>query len=101
MPNFNTEIQYKGFTFIATVKHAGQYHPYGDFFRVYDINTNCPNKDIVVDMVKTFIAPNDKNVPVKEEWTKLSGPDNYFRGYYTIEKTSTGWKYTKCEPYTD
>lgn len=101
MPNFNIEIQYKGFTFIATVEHTGQYRPYGDFFRIYHIETNCTDKDIVVDMVKTFIAPEDKNVPVKEEWSKLPGPDNYFRGYYTIEKTSTGYKYTKCEPFTD
>ena len=101
MLKFNTEIQYKGFTFIVTVNHTGQFHSYGDFFRIYHIDTNCPDKDIVVDMVKTFIAPEDRNVPVKEEWTKLPGPDNYFRGYYTIEKTSTGYRYTKCEPFTD
>lgn len=101
MPNFNTEIQHEGFTFVATVEHTGQYRPYGDTFRVYNIETTCLDKDIVIDMVKTFIAPNDKNVPVKEEWSKLEGPVNYFRGYYTIEKTSTGWKYTKCEPFTD
>ena len=101
MSKFNIEIQHKGFTFVATVEHKGQYRPYRDTFRVYNINTDCPNKDIVVDMVKTFIAPNDKNVPVKEEWNKLPGPANYFPGYYTIEKTSTGSKSTKCEPYTD
>ena len=101
MPNFNTEIQHEGYTFFATVKHSGQYHPYGDTFRVYTIKTNCPNKDIVVDMVKTFLAPNDKNVPVKEEWQQLTGPDNYFRGYYTIFKIDGGYEYTKCEPYTD
>ncbi len=101
MLKFNTEIQYKGFTFITNIVHTGQYRPYGDTFRVYDISTNCPDKDIVVDFVKSFIAPQDRNIPVKEEWSKLPGPDNYFRGYYTIEKTSTGYRYTKCEPFTD
>lgn len=101
MPNFNTKIQYKGFTFIVTVSHTGQFRPYGDFFRIYDINTNCPDKDIVVDMVKTILRPEDKNIPGEGIWRKLEGPDNYFRGYYTIEKTSTGWRYTKCEPYAD
>lgn len=101
MPNFNTEIQYKGFTFIATVEHTGQYRPYGDTFRIYNINTYCPNKDIVVDMVKTFIAPEDKNVPVKEEWRKLEGPDNYFRGYYELKVEPYGYRYIKCKPYTD
>lgn len=95
------EIQHLGYTFECKCIHGGQYRPYGDTFIVYDINTNCLDKDIVVDMVKTVIRPYDKNVPVKEEWTKLEGPDNYFRGYYTIEKTSTGWRYTKCEPFTD
>lgn len=101
MNHFNKEIQHKGFTFIATVVHTGQYHPYGDTFRIYDIITNCPNKDIVVDMVKTFIAPEDKNVPVKEEWRNLEGPDNYFRGYYELKVEPYGYRYIKCEPYTD
>ena len=60
MTKFNTEIQHKGFTFVTNIVHTGQYHPYGDTFKVYDISTNCPDKDIVVDMVKTFISPEEK-----------------------------------------
>lgn len=101
MSKFNTEIQHKGFTFVATVEHTGQYRPYGDTFRVYNIETTCQDKDIVVDMVKTILRPEDKNVPVNEEWRKLEGPDNYFRGYYELKVEPYGYRYIKCEPFTD
>lgn len=97
---FNTETQYKGFTFYATVEHSGQYHPYGDTFRVYKITTNCTDKDIVVDFVKTFLVPSDKDISEKSNWN-IDDIYDYFRGYYTIEKIEGGFKYTKCEPYTD
>ena len=97
---FNIETQHKGFTFYAEVIHSGQYHPYGDTFRVYKITTTCTDKDIVVDFVKIFLVPDDKDVPEKSNGN-YNGPAEYFRGYYTIEKIEGGFKYTKCEPYTD
>lgn len=96
-----TEVQNQGYIFNPIVIHTGQYHPYGDSFLVIDIKTTCQNKDIVVDTIKTCICPEHKNTPVKEEWKKMSGPSNYFAGYYTIEKIDNGWRYTKCSPYTD
>lgn len=95
------EIQHLGYTFECNQTHSGQYRPYGDTFKEYSIETTCQDRDIVVDMIKTILRPEDKDIPVKEEWAKLPGPDNYFNGYYTIEKISDGWRYTKCEPYTD
>lgn len=59
------EIQHLGYTFKCTMTHSGQYHPYGDNFLVIDIETTCQDKDIVVDMVKTILRPEDKDIPVK------------------------------------
>lgn len=95
------EIQHLGYTFECNCIHGGQYRPYGDTFKEYSIETTCQDKDIVVDMVKTILRPEDKDIPVKEEWRKLEGPDNYFRGYYELKVEPYGYRYIKCEPYTD
>ena len=79
------EIQHLGYTFECNCIHGGQYRPYGDTFKEYSIETTCQDKDI----------------PVKEEWRKLEGPDNYFRGYYELKVEPYGYRYIKCEPYTD
>ena len=95
------EIQHLGYTFECNCIHGGQYHPYGDTFKEYSIETTCQDRDIVVDMIKTILRPEDKDIPVKEEWRKLEGPDNYFRGYYELKVEPYGYRYIKCEPYTD
>ena len=95
------EIQHLGYTFECECTHTGQHRPYGDTFIEYEIETTCQDKDIVIDMVKTVLRPQDKDIPVKEEWMKLEGPNNYFRGYYELKVKSYGYKYIKCEPYTD
>ena len=95
------EIQHLSYTFECNCIHSGQYRPYGYTYREYSIETTCRDKDIVVDMVKTILRPEDSNIPIKEEWEKLEGPDNYFRGYYELKVEPYGYRYIKIEPYTD
>lgn len=93
----------------AKQTHCGQYEPYGDFFRVWDIETDGTDKEKVFEYCFTELY--HRRVPESAEWHKniqaggaKSGWDNadyYFAGYYTLEKTNTGYKFTVCEPFAD
>jgi hypothetical protein len=78
--------------------HVGQYRPYGDTFRVAEIHTECE-----LSTAEILALVNNGNVPSKEEYDVLPNRTvmDYFRGWYFIERTSYGYKYTKQEPYTD
>jgi hypothetical protein len=88
--------------------HCGQYKPYGDFFRVWDIETDCEDKGKVLEYCFTSLY--QSRIPESDEWHKnirygtgeKSGDANYyFAGYYNLNKTATGYKFTVCEPFTD
>jgi len=91
------EIQLNGYTYDIECVHSGQYHPYGDTFRVYNIKTNDENKESILDVVKIALG---YDVPQKKDWN-CGDIDDYFNGYCEVEEIDGGFKYTKCEPYTD
>ncbi len=93
--------------FHATQTHCGQYKRYGDLFRVWDIQTECQDKAKVLEYC--FSELYKRKIPESSEYHaniridgEKSGDANYyFAGYYTLEKTNTGYKFTVCEPYAD
>ena len=91
------ELQLNGYTYKIQCIHTGQYHPYGDTFRVFNIITDDKDESHILEVMK---VTNGYDVPEKKDWNPHQ-IDSYFRGYCEIEKTDYGWKYTKCEPYTD
>ncbi len=91
----------------ATQTHCGQYKRYGDFFRVWEIETD-EAEEVILDYCFTELYK--KRVPEKSEWSfAVRDPDGehyydlgyYFRGYYTLGKTEVGYKFTICEPFAD
>ena len=86
-----------GFTYNVRWIHSGQYHPYGDTFRVAEVITSDKNSDSILVLMQTFMG---YDVPLKKDW-KPQNPRDYFAGYCEVESIEGGFKYTKCEPYTD
>lgn len=83
--------------------HAGQYRPYGDTFDVWEIyleeGESFDREDV---LVFCFTELSRRKVQSKQEWNANHGnADAYFSGYYELEKTSYGYKFTVCSPYTD
>lgn len=93
--------------FKAKQIHCGQYKPYGDFFQVWDIETDCEDKSKVIEYCFTSLY--QRHVPESGEYhanirygaSKSGDANYYFAGYYELEKTGTGWKFTVCEPFAD
>ena len=95
--------------FKAKQTHCGQYKPYGDFFLVWEIETDCEDKGKVLEYC--FSELYKRRVPESAEWRRniqaggaKSGWENadyYFAGYYTLDKTAPGYKFTVCEPFAD
>jgi len=94
--------------FKAQQIHCGQYKPYGDSFRVWDIETDCTDSEKVLEYCFTDLY--QRKIPEGVEWHKnirygtgeKSGDANYyFAGYYELSKTDTGYKFTVCEPFAD
>ena len=91
----------------AKQTHCGQYKRYGDFFRVWDIQTD-ESEEAVKEYCFTELAKR-KDLPTKGEWShairiggeRWNDPGYYFRGYYTLSKTDTGYTFKVCEPYCD
>lgn len=77
---------------------SGQRHPYGDMFYTCEIHTTQELTDEdILDLTK------EKGRLPYEEW-KVRGAnsfDDYFKGYYTIEKTDYGYLYKGVYPYDD
>ena len=83
--------------------HSGQYHAYGDSFYVYEIylkdGVNLDEKEI---LSYCFDTISRRKVQSIQEWQlNHYNPDKYFSGYYELLKTSYGYKYRVCLPYTD
>ena len=94
------EVQLKGCIFLVTWTHTGQYHPYGDSFYTANIVTSCKDESVVAEAMRTLAS----HMPLysKHQWDTMSkDAGTYFNGWYQLEKTSNGWKYTECKPYTD
>lgn len=92
----------------AKSTHNGQYKPYGDYFKEWDVTTDLP-KDEVVQWCLENLAKHQ--VPESSEWhanirygAARSGDANYyFAGYYEMKKiTGTGnYHFVYCLPYCD
>lgn len=94
------EVQCGGYSFTITWVHSGQYRPYGDSFYVAEVKTSCPSESIVAQALRLI----DSSMPryPKKMWDVITRDASiYFDGWFTLEKTAYGWKYTECKPYTD
>ena len=91
------EFQMNGNVYEVECVHSGQYRPYGDTFRVFNITTKDKDSESVLEVMKSLYG---YDVPLKKDWNPGS-IDCYFNGYCEIEAIDGGFKYTKCEPYTD
>lgn len=90
---------------------CGQRKRYGDFYRVWKIETDEPKESVLEYCFKELY--NRKGIdrlPTKSEWMKeikfdtgAHSGDNgyYFNGFYELEKTEKGFEFTVCEPYAD
>lgn len=75
----------------------GQRHSYGDSYYTCEIHT----KEEMTDDEILSITKEKGRLPY-EEWKKRRNNINdYFRGYYTIEKTNYGYLYKGVYPYDD
>lgn len=91
------EIQMNGATYQVTWPFVGQERPYGDFFRVAEIITTDENPDSILELMRTFY---NYDVSLKKDWN-YNSMGEYFAGYCEVTPIKGGFKYVKCEPYTD
>lgn len=91
----------------AIQTHCGQYRPYGDFFREWEIETIDNNKESVLNYC--FENLYKRKVPTEAEWKaaikygneKFGDAGYYFAGYYKLTQIEKGWKFIICEPFAD
>lgn len=91
----------------AIQTHCGQYKKYGDFFRVWKIETKEEDREKVLqycfDNLYKRVVPNEaewrKNIRYGGE--KSNDMYYYFGGYYILAKNENGYTFTVCEPYAD
>lgn len=88
---------------VATKVFEGQIRSHGDYMYEYLIETDCDEEEIL-NFVKFVL--NKKHLPEEKEWYKNTqsdeyGMDYYARGYYTLDRCESGWKYIIHEPYMD
>ena len=95
--------------------HCGQFKRYGDFFRIWEIETDEP-KEAVKEYCFKELYNKSYDVPLSSEWhaniningAKSGDASYYFRGYYTLTKLSwteneplVKYEFKVCEPYAD
>lgn len=87
--------------------HCGQYRSYGDFFRVWEVETNLSKEEV---LNYCFTELHNRRLPEKTEWLKeihhgtgrhSDDAGYYFAGWYELEKIEGGYKFTVCEPFAD
>jgi hypothetical protein len=77
--------------------HCGQKHAYGDSHYECEIHT----PDVMEEKELLLLVNNGNRLPY-EEWRLHTGnAEVYFRGYYTLEKTTYGYYYHGVYPYDD
>ena len=75
----------------------GQRHSYGNSYYTSEIHTESEMTDDEI-----LLITNEEGRLPYEEWRKRMGNMNdYFKGYYTIEKTNYGYLYKGVYPYDD
>lgn len=87
--------------------HCGQYKPYGDFFREWEIETKLSKEEV---LNYCFAELHNRRLPEKTEWLKeirygtgshWGDAGYYFAGWYRFEKIEDGYKFIVCKPYAD
>ena len=75
----------------------GQQRAYGDSYYTCEIHTKqeLEDKDILA------LTKETGRLPYKEWRKRMGNICDYFKGYYTIEKTSYGYLYKGVYPYDD
>jgi len=87
--------------------HCGQYRSYGDFFRVWSLETEVEDKETILNycfenLYKRRLPESiDYHRNIRFGGEKSGDANYYFEGYYQLDKCQTGWKFTVCEPYCD
>ena len=92
---------------VAKCIHNGQYRPYGDTFRVWELKTDGESKEEVLRYIRENVHKAD--IPNSSEWSaniryggkRYHDPLYYFRGCYSMEKIDGGYRYTVKEPFCD
>ena len=75
----------------------GQRRSYGDSYYTCEIHTESEMTDDEI-----LLITNEQGRLPYEEWRKRMGNImDYFKGYYTIEKTNYGYLYKGVYPYDD
>lgn len=91
----------------AKQTHCGQYKPYGDCFRIWNVQTDLPQDEVVKWCFEKLYY--GKVLPTHAEWKAniiygaphSSDPGYYFAGYYDIREIDGGFEFKVCEPFCD
>lgn len=91
----------------AKQTHCGQYKPYGDSFRIWNVQTDLPQDEVVKWCFEKLYY--GKVLPIHAEWKAniaygaphSSDPGYYFAGYYAIREIDGGFEFKVCEPFCD
>lgn len=86
--------------------HCGQYKPYGDFFRVWNVQTDLSKSEAIKwcfdNLYKRVVPPTGEwHAKIRYGGPKFSDADYYFSGYYSIEEIEGGFTFSICEPFAD
>lgn len=85
---------------------AGQQKKYGDYIRVWEIQTDQDQQEVLDYCIMNLAR---RPIPSKSLWEanirrggeKEHDMGYYFGGYYTLTKTESGYRFTITEPYCD
>lgn len=86
--------------------HCGQYKPYGDFFRVWEVQTDLPEEKATEwcfqNLYKRIVPPSGEwHANIRYGGPKFSDAEYYFAGYYTMVEIEGGFRFSVCEPFAD
>jgi predicted Fe-S protein YdhL (DUF1289 family) len=90
----------------AKKTYGGQQKRYGDYIQTWEIQTDQEQQE-VLDYCLTNLSR--RPLPSKSTWEtnirrggeKEHDMGYYFGGYYTLNKTEGGYRFTITEPYCD
>ena len=94
-----------GMEITAKQTHRGQYHPYGDTFYEWDVQTAAGREEVAE---WCFVNLYTRRLPYYTEWLRNIGYSGekygdmgyYFAGYYRLDPIDGGYKFVVCLPYT-
>lgn len=89
------------------VTHTGQYEPYGDHYRVYELETDMGREEVEAWCKREILSSRD--VPSEAEFKARVKSDEYemdfseyIRGYWYLQQADDHvWRFTRVTMYTD